>query len=121
MVARLGKRTAWRGAPQYIRCDNGPEFIAARLQAWAKNNGIELRYIQPGKPSQNGLIERLNKTLRIECLNLCWFNSIEEINTELQAWSMTYNNLRPHQNLNYRAPMSYEKLNDNFYQRLAAA
>lgn len=45
---------AWRGAPAYIRCDNGPEFISRRLQQWAEKNKVELRYIQPGKPSQNG-------------------------------------------------------------------
>ena len=65
----------YRVKPAYIRCDNGPEFISQKLELWAQEHQIELRFIQPGKPSQNGLIERLNKTLRTECLNLCWFTS----------------------------------------------
>ncbi len=121
LIEVLEKLIAWRGVPEYIRCDNGPEFIAARLKDWAQQHGIELRYIQPGKPSQNGLIERLNKTLRVECLNLSWFNSLDEINSELQEWSVVYNGLRPHQNLGYLTPMSYEKLNENFYQKAVAA
>ena len=121
LIDVLDKVIEWRGTPQYIRCDNGPEFIAGRLKIWADKHGIELRYIQPGKPSQNGLIERLNKTLRVECLNLSWFNSLHELNTELQDWSVTYNSLRPHQNLGYYAPINYESRNDNFYKRLVAA
>lgn len=71
-------------APAYIRCDNGPEFISVRLENWARENQVELKFIQPGKPSQNGLIERLNGTLRIECLNLEWFKSISQLNEEIQ-------------------------------------
>lgn len=55
------------------------------MQAWAVQNNIELKFIQSGKPSQNSLIERLNKTLRVECLNLCWFHSMEELNEELHV------------------------------------
>ena len=121
LIEVLDKVVAWRGAPEYIRCDNGPEFIAGRLKVRAEKLDVELRYIQPGKPSQNGLIERLNKTLWVECLNLSWFNSLDEINTEQQEWSVVYNELRPHQNLGYNAPISYENQNENFYKRLVAA
>ena len=115
LVQILDRVVAYRGKPAYIRCDNGPEFISQRLEAWALYNGIELRYIQPGKPSQNGLIERLNKTLRVECLNICWFNSIEELNEEIQAWSQVYNIDRPHENLKNLTPDLYELNNQNFY------
>ena len=98
----------YRGKPAYIRCDNGPEFISRKLCLWADKHRIELRFIQPGKPSQNGLIERLNKTLRVECLNLCWFTSLEELNEEIQTWSQTYNCLRPHENLGNLTPEQYE-------------
>lgn len=47
----------WRGYPKEIRCDNGPEYISTRLQNWAARKGIRLRYIQPGKPQQNGYVE----------------------------------------------------------------
>ena len=76
LIEVLNKVVEWRGKPEYIRCDNGPEFISKKLELWAFENNIELRFIQPGKPSQNGIIERLNGTLRKECLNLEWFESI---------------------------------------------
>lgn len=105
----------YRGRPAYIRCDNGPELISNSLKQWAQKNGIELRYIQPGKPSQNGLIERLNKTLRQECLNLTWFRSIAQLNEEIQSWSQIYNLRRPHNNLGKMTPEQYEIEHQKFY------
>lgn len=80
----LDKVVQWRGAPDYIRCDNGPEFISHKLAEWAGTHDVELKFIQPGKPSQNGLIERLNGTLRSECLNLEWFESMDQLNDQIQ-------------------------------------
>lgn len=111
----------YRGKPAYIRCDNGPEFISTKLKLWTQKHQIELKFIQPGKPSQNGLIERLNKTLRTECLNLCWFTSMEELNEEIQSWSQVYNHLRPHENLGNKSPDQYETLNQKFYYLPVAA
>lgn len=110
-----------RGCPAYIRCDNGPEFISQQLRQWATDHGIELKHIQPGEPSQNGLIERMNKPLRVECLNQCWFTSLEELNEQLQAWSVVYNFDRPHKNLGYQSPEAYERVNENFYFSPVAA
>lgn len=121
LITVLDKVVEYRGKPAYIRCDNGPEFISQKLECWAAKHQIELRFIQPGKPSQNGLIERLNKTLRTECLNLCWFNSIEELNEEIQAWSQVYNLLRPHENLDNKTPVQYENHKKNFYYSVVAA
>lgn len=121
LISVLDKVIEWRGAPQYIRCDNGPEFIAKQLNQWADKNGIELRYIQPGKPSQNGLIERLNKTLRKECLNLHWFSSMDELNENIQEWSVIYNGVRPHKNLAHMSPIKFEELNSIFYFKAVAA
>jgi len=121
LIKVLDKVVEWRGAPAYIRCDNGPEFIAGRLKLWAEQHGIELKHIQPGKPSQNGLIERLNKTLRVECLDLNWFQSLTELNQSIQDWSVIYNQVRPHSSIGYKSPTSYENLNQNFYFRVVAA
>jgi len=121
LIDVLDKVVEYRGYPAYIRCDNGPEFISNKLKQWAQDNNIELRYIQPGKPSQNGLIERLNKTLRIECLNLTWFKSIEQLNEEIQAWSITYNLHRPHDNLGKITPEQYEIEHNKFYFQPVAA
>ena len=117
----LDKVIAWRGKPAYIRCDNGPEFICQHLQEWAKENTIEIRHIQPGKPSQNGIVERLNGTLRTECLNLEWFGSLEYINQKLQDWWMTYNEQRPHSSIKYLTPIQFEEKNKLLYYKAVAA
>lgn len=111
----------YRGHPAYIRCDNGPEFISKQLKEWAEKNSIELRYIQPGKPTQNGLIERLNKTLRRECLDLTWFRSIAQLNEEIQRWSQIYNLRRPHKNLGKMTPEQYEIEHQKFYYKPVTA
>lgn len=121
LIKVLDRLVDSRGAPQYIRCDNGPEFIAGRLKGWADKHGIELRYIQPGKPSQNGLIERLNRTLRVECLNLNWFHSLDELNDSIQEWMVIYNRHRPHRNLGYKSPVDYENRKENLYFSVVAA
>lgn len=121
LVTVLNYLIEWRGKPAYIRCDNGPEFISKKLEEWALKNQIEIRFIQPGKPSQNGLIERLNGTLRTECLNLEWFDSIEKLNEKLQNWWMIYNQLRPHSSIGYKTPNQFEKDKSNFYFRVVAA
>lgn len=117
----LDKIIALRGKPAYIRCDNGPEFISQHLREWASTQNIELRFIQPGKPTQNGLIERLNGTLRTECLNLHWFDSLEELNDYLGIWFKTYNFDRPHSSLNYITPHAFETQNQNLYLKTVAA
>jgi putative transposase len=106
-----------RGLPRYIRCDNGPEFISTHLKQWAADK-VQIKFIQPGKPTQNGIIERLNGTVRKECLNLNWFYSLEEINDLLGQWYKTYNFDRPHSCLKYQTPATFEKLNQNLYFRM---
>lgn len=121
LIEVLNDVVQWRGLPKYIRCDNGPEFISARLELWAAENNVELKFIQPGKPSQNGLIERLNGTLRRECLNLEWFQSIPILNEQIQDWSVIYNTIRPHSSIGYITPDEFEQdLNKNFYLKAVA-
>ncbi|GAB4415312.1 MAG: hypothetical protein OHK0039_23830 [Bacteroidia bacterium] len=123
LIGILDKVIAWRGKPAYIRTDNGPEFISEALKAWADDESrkIALRFIQPGKPTQNGLIERLNGTLQRECLNLVWLESLEALNQEIQQWWMTYNTVRPHSSLGYLTPDEFEETKESFYYSVVAA
>ena len=115
LVEVLDKILDWRGAPQYIRCNNGPGFISHRLRVWSKKHQVKIKFSQPGKPPQNGLIERLNKTLRVECLNLNWFTSLPQLNEDLQKWWSDYNSCRPHDNIENITHDRYEIKNQNFY------
>jgi len=95
VICTLDRIIEWRGKPKIIRCDNGPEYISAALQNWAKKEKIVLEYIQPGKPQQNAYIERYNRTVRYDCLNQYIFNSIEEVREYATKWLWVYNNERP--------------------------
>lgn len=95
VVRVLDQIIEWRGKPEQIRCDNGPEYISEILKQWAKERGIALVYIQPGKPQQNAYVERYNRTVRAEWLSMRIFESIEEVKEEATRWLWTYNNKRP--------------------------
>lgn len=96
VIRTLNRLVEQRGRPFAIRCDNGPEYISERLKSWAKLNEVELWYIQPGNPQQNGYIERFNRTMRYELLNQCLFESIEQVRQQSTQWVWMYNNVRPH-------------------------
>ena len=93
------------GATKYIRCDNGPEYISNLLADWAKSNGIELVFIQPGNPQQNAYVERYNRTVRYDWLSQHLFDSIDEVQRHATRWLWTYNNERPNMALNGMTPM----------------
>jgi putative transposase len=85
----------WRGKPQVIRCDNGPEYISATLQNWASAKGIRLEYIQPGKPQQNAYVERFNRTVRYEWLSQYHWRNLDEVRDYATQWMWRYNHERP--------------------------
>ena len=95
VVRTLEQIIEWRGCPKGIRCDNGPEYVSARLQSWARRKGVRLTYIQPGKPQQNSYVERYNRTVRYDWLNQYLFESLEEIQGFATRWLWDYNNERP--------------------------
>lgn len=95
VVRTLNQIIEWRGVPTTIKVDNGPEYIIGKLMAWAENKGIQLQYIQPGKPQQNAYIERYNRTVRDEWLGQYIFETIEEAQDQATEWLWTYNNERP--------------------------
>lgn len=93
------------GKPEFIRSDNGPEFIAQHLQKWLKRVGIQPMQIYPGSPWENGYNERFNGTLRREVLNAEWFHSTKQAQTAINVWLRQYNQVRPHQALSMRPPV----------------
>jgi putative transposase len=96
VIQSLERLIQWRGKPKAIRCDNGPEYISQTLRDWAQASDIEIKYIQPGKPTQNAYVERFNRTVRQECLDLHLFESVEQAQDITTQWLWTYNNERPH-------------------------
>lgn len=95
VVRVLNHIIEWRGKPKTLRCDNGPEYISGTLARWATEHDIKLEFIQPGKPQQNAYVERYNRTVRHEWLEMNEFQSIEHAQDEATKWLWTYNNLRP--------------------------
>jgi putative transposase len=98
---------AKRGYPQRVMVDNGPEFTSSALDAWAFARDVNLHFIQPGKPSQNGYIESFNGKLRDECLNEHWFVSLRDTRQITENWRVDYNEDRPHSALDYMAPLEF--------------
>lgn len=96
-----------RGYPATIRTDQGPEFTCRALDQWAFEHGVELRLIQPGKPTQNGFIENFNGRFRDECLNEHWFSDIVQARKIIYDWRQDYNEFRPHSALNYQTPSEF--------------
>ena len=97
----------FRGYPATIRTDQGPEFTCRALDQWAFEHGVELRLIQPGKPTQNGFIESFNGRFRDECLNEHWFSDVNHARKTISEWRQDYNECRPHSTLNYQTPSEF--------------
>jgi putative transposase len=93
-----------RQGPQRITLDNGPELTSKWFDQWADQHGIELDYIDPGKPVQNAVMESFNGRFRDECLNSHWFTSLEDARQIIEEWRIDYNRERPHSSLGYRTP-----------------
>ena len=98
-----------RGLPQILRTDNGPEFLGEAFTQWAKNAGMAIQYIQPGKPNQNAYIERFNRTLRNELLDQHLFVRLEDVREAAYWWRLEYNEVRPHDSLGDRRRPSTPK------------
>ena len=96
-VTRMLDRAAlFRGYPQAVRTDNGPEFTSRAFMGWAQAHGIRHILIEPGRPMQNGYIESFNGKFRDECLNEQWFQDLHQAKTAIKAWRQDYNEVRPH-------------------------
>jgi len=96
-----------RGAPQHIRSDNGPEFIAQALRRWLAESGVGTLYIAPGAPWENGFNESFNSRLRDELLNAELFTSLQEAKVVTEDYRLEYNHRRPHSSLGYQTPAEF--------------
>lgn len=112
VICVLDRIVAWRGYPQQLRMDNGPEFISATLAEWADDHGIKLEFIKPGKPTQNSYVERFNRTYRDEILNMYVFTTLNEVRELTENWIREYNEERPHDSLNDLTPWEYLALHN---------
>lgn len=107
VVEMLERVARERGYPDVLTVDNGPEFRGRALDGWAFAHGVELYFIDPGKPTQNAYIESFNGRFREECLNLNWFTSLDEAQRIIEDWRIDYNECRPHSSLKYQTPNEF--------------
>jgi putative transposase len=98
-----------RGAPKYIRSDNGSEFKADHLCEWLKTCGVTPLFVDPASPWQNGFAESFNGTMRHECLDRETWGSRTELAVVLKWWRQFYNDFRPHSSLSYKTPSEFAK------------
>lgn len=107
VIRTLERIVAWRGYPEKLRMDNGPEFISLKLATWAEDNNVILEFIKPGKPTQNSFIERFNRTYRNEVLDYYIFHRLSEVREFTDKWIVEYNEIRPHDSLGKLTPSEY--------------
>ena len=100
----LSQVVAERGAPVSITVDNGTEFYSRAMEAWAYQYGVQLDFIRPGRPVENGYIESFNGRLRDECLNVQVFFALADVREKLELWRQDYNQVRPHSSLGDHPP-----------------
>jgi putative transposase len=104
VLARLAELFILKGAPDYIRSDNGPEFIAEDLRNWLARLNVKTLFIEPGSPWENGYVESFNGKFRNELLNGEIFYTLQEAKTIIERWRLLYNQKRPHSSLGYKPP-----------------
>jgi putative transposase len=95
------------GAPEHIRCDNGPEFACAAVRSWLARARVAALYIAPGSPWENGYAESYHARLRDELLDREEFGTLSQAQGMLEIWREEYNNERPHGSLGYQTPAAF--------------
>jgi transposase InsO family protein len=104
VIDKLFQLFVFRGVPEHIRSDNGPEFTARVIRAWLNRLGVSTLFIERGSPWENGYIESFNGKLRNELLNREIFTTLMEAKVLIENWKQEYNTVRPHSALKYRPP-----------------
>jgi putative transposase len=111
VIRTLEQVIDWRGKPKVIRVDNGPEYTSKDFEWWCRDRQITIQFIQPGRPMQNGFIERFNGSYRKEILDAYVFFELNEVRTLTMQWIEEYNTKRPHEGLGNATPREWlEKL-----------
>jgi len=104
VIDELFELFIFRGIPEHIRSDNGPEFTAQAVRKWLERLGVKTLFIEPGSPWENGYIESFNGKLRDELLNREIFTTLGEAKVLIEQWRKEYNQIRPHSSLGYHPP-----------------
>ena len=104
---------AVRGAPQHIRSDNGPEFVADAVQKWLDSACVDTLYVQKASPWENGYVESFNSRLRDELLDRELFLCLDEARFVVDDWRMDYNHRRPHSSIDWQTPAAYAAVCDD--------
>ncbi len=99
VIEVLSRLVSLRGARQYMRSDNGPEFVSKAILQWITDSGVRTAHIDPGKRWQYGTDESFNGKFRDECLSLEWFRSRQEAKAIIEGCRQHYNTVRPHSSL----------------------
>lgn len=103
----LDQAATFRGYPQAVRTDNGPEFTSRAFMGWTQARGIRHLLIEPGRPMQNAFIESFNGRLRDECLNEQWFETLAQARVVVAGWRRDYNEVRPHSSIGRIPPAQF--------------
>ena len=110
VIEQLFNLFIFKGIPEHIRSDNGPEFTAKAIRRWLGRLGVKTLFIEPGSPWENGYVESFNGKLRDELLNREVFYNLVEAKALIEQWRKEYNQLRPHSSLGYRPPAPETKM-----------
>jgi putative transposase len=109
VIEVLSKLISVRGAPKFLRSDNGPEFVSRSVLRWLQDAGIDTAPIDPGKPWQNGANESFNGKFRDECLGMQWFKNRIDAKVAIEDWRRMFNEVRPHSSLQNLTPSEYAR------------
>jgi putative transposase len=107
VAEQLSRIVARQGSPESITSDNGSEFVGKAMEAWSHENDVQLEFIRPGKPVENGFVESFNGRLRDECLNTEVFFDLTDARAKLERWRADFNHHRPHSALSDRTPAEF--------------
>ncbi len=118
VINQLFNLFVFRGIPEHIRSDNGPEFTAKAVRRWLGRLGVKALFIEPGSPWENGYIESFNGKMRDELLNREVFMTLTEAKVLIEAWRKEYNETRPHSALGYRPPAPEARITTTLAQQL---